>query len=244
MTEWIYKATATKVSLDETRRLADEFHFLCRSLYYETGEGSLKKRPQTQHVRFDDIIHFYYKQRNRKEPESIGSFQVVKAARHPERFGDQVEGTALVLVKDQALIELLKHELHPDKGYEPDPKHQAFMGWIIARRDVKTPVYPDELKGKRGRTVLAPLPSAQALDAPSSGARWSRITFDPEVMGGRPCIRGMRVTVGSIVGLLAAGRSVHEILQAYPYLKRADIHDALAYAAWRVEEQDLPLSVA
>lgn len=70
----------------------------------------------------------------------------------------------------------------------------------------------------------------------------SRITFDPQVMGGKPCIRGMRVTVGMIVGLLAAGRSVEEILEAYPYLEEADIRDALAYAAWRVEESDLPLT--
>ena len=65
--------------------------------------------------------------------------------------------------------------------------------------------------------------------------RLTRITFNPEVMGGKPCIRGMRVTVGTIVGLLAAGRSADEILKAYPYLEREDIQEALAYAAWRVE---------
>jgi len=69
-----------------------------------------------------------------------------------------------------------------------------------------------------------------------------RITLDPEVMGGRPCIRGMRVTVGMILGLLAAGRSFDEILNAYPYLEEADIREALSYAAWRVEENDLPLT--
>lgn len=70
-----------------------------------------------------------------------------------------------------------------------------------------------------------------------------RITLDPAVMGGKPCIRGLRVTVGTIVGLLAAGRSREEILQAYPYLEPGDIEEALAYAAWRVEERDVPLSV-
>lgn len=69
-----------------------------------------------------------------------------------------------------------------------------------------------------------------------------RITFDPQVMGGRPCIRGMRVTVGTVVGLLAAGRSHEDILQAYPYLEEQDIREALAYAAWRAEETDLPLT--
>jgi uncharacterized protein (DUF433 family) len=68
-----------------------------------------------------------------------------------------------------------------------------------------------------------------------------RITRDPLVMGGRPCIRGMRVTVGTIVGLLAAGRSHEEILNAYPYLEADDIRAALSYAAWRAEEVELPL---
>ncbi len=68
-----------------------------------------------------------------------------------------------------------------------------------------------------------------------------RITHDPNVMGGRPCIRGLRVTVGTLLGLLAAGRPESEILEAYPYLERADVHAALAYAAWRTQETELPL---
>ena len=62
--------------------------------------------------------------------------------------------------------------------------------------------------------------------------RWTeRITFDPAVMGGRPCIRGIRVTVGLVVGLIAAGRTEDEILRAYPYLEPGDVHAVLAYAA-------------
>ena len=68
-----------------------------------------------------------------------------------------------------------------------------------------------------------------------------RITRDPAVVGGRPCIRGMRVTVGTVVGLLAAGRTHEEILQAYPYLEPDDIRAALSYAAWRTEKVELPL---
>jgi len=68
-----------------------------------------------------------------------------------------------------------------------------------------------------------------------------RITFDPEVMGGRPCIRNMRVTVGTLVGLVAAGRARDEILKLYPYLENEDITQALTYAAWRAEEIDIPL---
>lgn len=68
-----------------------------------------------------------------------------------------------------------------------------------------------------------------------------RITTQPDVMGGKPTIRGLRVTVGTILGLLAAGHSIEKILQDYPYLEEADIRAALQYAAWRVEEIELPL---
>ena len=71
-----------------------------------------------------------------------------------------------------------------------------------------------------------------------------RITLDPAVMGGKACIRGLRVTVGTIVGLLAAGRAREEILKAYPYLEPQDIDQALGYAAWRVDEREVPLAVA
>jgi uncharacterized protein (DUF433 family) len=70
----------------------------------------------------------------------------------------------------------------------------------------------------------------------------TRITRDPAVMGGKPCIRGMRVTVGTVVGLMAAGHSEDDILKAYPYLEKEDLREALAYAAWRAEEFELPLT--
>jgi uncharacterized protein (DUF433 family) len=68
-----------------------------------------------------------------------------------------------------------------------------------------------------------------------------RITLDPLVMGGRPCVRGLRVTAGTVVGLMAAGHSIDRILEDYPYLQREDVQAALEYAAWRLEEVDLPL---
>lgn len=73
---------------------------------------------------------------------------------------------------------------------------------------------------------------------------FARITLDPAVMGGKACIRGLRVTVATIVGLLAAGRTRDEILAAYPYLEAPDIDEALAYAAWRLEERESPLAPA
>lgn len=71
---------------------------------------------------------------------------------------------------------------------------------------------------------------------------FDRITLDPDVMGGKPCIRGLRVTVGTVLGLLASGHSEEEILQAYPYLEKEDIRSALTYATWRVEEIEVALA--
>lgn len=72
----------------------------------------------------------------------------------------------------------------------------------------------------------------------------TRITLNPRVMGGKPCIRGLRVTVGTIVGLIASGYASAEILRLYPYLEEEDLREALAYAAWRAEEIELPLVTA
>jgi len=71
-----------------------------------------------------------------------------------------------------------------------------------------------------------------------------RITFDPKTMGGKPCIRGMRVTVGTLVGLVASGSSFDDILEAYPYIEIEDIKQALSYAAWRSEEIEMPFFAA
>jgi uncharacterized protein (DUF433 family) len=70
-----------------------------------------------------------------------------------------------------------------------------------------------------------------------------RITHDPSVMGGKPCIRGLRMTVSTVLGLLSTGKSRERILEAYPYLEAEDIDAAIAYAAWRLEERDEPLVV-
>jgi len=69
----------------------------------------------------------------------------------------------------------------------------------------------------------------------------NRITQQPDVMGGKACIRGMRVTVGMVVGQIGAGHSVDEVLADYPYLEREDIMQALRYAAWRSEEREVIL---
>ncbi len=66
-----------------------------------------------------------------------------------------------------------------------------------------------------------------------------RITQDPAVMGGKPCIRGLRVTVGMIVGQIGAGRSIDDLLADYPYLESEDVMEALRYAAWRAQEREI-----
>jgi uncharacterized protein (DUF433 family) len=71
-----------------------------------------------------------------------------------------------------------------------------------------------------------------------------RITFDPAIMGGKPCIRGMRVTVGMVVGMLATGHDKASLLELYPYLEPADIDQALSYAAWRAEEVEAHIDAA
>ncbi len=71
-----------------------------------------------------------------------------------------------------------------------------------------------------------------------------RITLDPAVMGGKPCLRGLRVTVGTVLGLMASGVSRERILSAYPYLEAEDLDAALSYAAWRLEEREENLTAA
>lgn len=73
---------------------------------------------------------------------------------------------------------------------------------------------------------------------------FTRITQDSAVMGGKPCIRGMRVTVGMIVGQIGAGRTIDELLADYPYLERDDVLEALRYAAWRAQEREIDLASA
>ncbi len=68
---------------------------------------------------------------------------------------------------------------------------------------------------------------------------FERITLDPNLMGGRPCLRGLRITVGTVVGLLASGESREAVLALYPYLEPGDIEAALTYAAWRAEEREV-----
>ena len=72
--------------------------------------------------------------------------------------------------------------------------------------------------------------------------KFERITVDPERMGGVPCVRGLRIPVATIVGMVAEGMSEAEILRAYPDLRKEDIREALRYAAEAVKERELPVA--
>jgi uncharacterized protein (DUF433 family) len=71
-----------------------------------------------------------------------------------------------------------------------------------------------------------------------------RITQQPEIMGGKACIRGMRVTVGMVVSQIGTGHTIDEVLADYPYLEREDVLQALRYAAWRAEEREIEIASA
>jgi uncharacterized protein (DUF433 family) len=83
--------------------------------------------------------------------------------------------------------------------------------------------------------------TTKSEEEPPSRAPFDRITFEPGKMGGQACIRGMRVTVGLVVSLVAEGLSWDEILADYPYLEREDIRQALSYAAWLAREEVIPI---
>ena len=111
---------------------------------------------------------------------------------------------------------------------------------------------PSRIEESRHARILparhsGPQDTISGMDTPlqtkprTGNLSFDRITFDPEVMGGKPCIRGMRVTVGTILGLLAAGYNEARILEAYPYLESEDIRQSLVYATWRAEEREVPL---
>jgi len=74
--------------------------------------------------------------------------------------------------------------------------------------------------------------------------QFSRITHNPAIMGGKACIRGMRVTVGNVLDQLSTGRSIEELLGDFPYLEKEDVLEAIRYAAWRMQEREIPFSIA
>jgi uncharacterized protein (DUF433 family) len=81
-------------------------------------------------------------------------------------------------------------------------------------------------------------------ELPDNFKMFDRITHDPQIMSGKPTIRGTRVTVGVIVAQIDAGRSIDEVLVDYPYLSREDVLEAVRYAAWRTEKRETDLAAS
>jgi uncharacterized protein (DUF433 family) len=94
------------------------------------------------------------------------------------------------------------------------------------------------------RIIDALVPKAAGVAAEVHMSEFTRITQQPDVMGGKACIRGMRVTVSMVVGQIGAGHSIEAVLADYPYLEREDVLQALRYAAWRSEEREVRLTGA
>ncbi|MDC3961545.1 hypothetical protein KEG38_47445 [Polyangium jinanense] len=139
MTDWFYKATPTKVSFEDTRDLAVNEGFLCRSAF----EGNKSRADNTRHVDFGDLLHLYFT--GDGDPKVIGSFQVVGPNKHadPGRFGKCVRGTRLFEVADP-VFESRLHAMRGNEGYEPDPVLKKMTGWILlARPDITTPPYAE-----------------------------------------------------------------------------------------------------
>lgn len=149
-----------------------------------------------------------------------------------------------VVVDFDANDRLIGIELE-DASRNTDLSELRVLALPVANLMVADRVSPQSVPFAGRQTTLAESREAYSVTGSTRFANdLPRITFDPSVMGGKPCIRGLRVTVGMIVGLVAAGYSTDEILQAYPYLESDDIRAALSYAAWRVEEREYPLAFA
>lgn len=241
MTEWAYRAKAKKRTLDDTRKLADEHGFLARSAHKKNHDAIAF----VQEVKAGDVIHFYY--REKRDIEPLGSYRVLDAQDDPTRFQPAFTTGEAALVKieevepNAALVELLRKSPRKGEGYKNDPKLDAFTGWRIARiPDVSPPDFSSWKFPQKGTLTRKRTPEEPA----STDARIARITHDVTVMAGKACIRGLRVTVGTIVNLLAAGRTEQEILAEYPYLEQADLRASLLYAAWRLQEREIPLEAA
>jgi uncharacterized protein (DUF433 family) len=244
MREWAYKVTAKKVSEQDTGHLAIDLGFLARSAYRRMRDGAPGGRiNNVAKVEPGDILHVYYV--TGRGPAQMGSFRVLASA--GDRF-DRVwaDGdAALVRVHDVeanvALLDLLRKRPPVGEGYRHDPKLDAFTGWLVQRLPDRAQPQFDDLDFP-GRNTLVPVPVTGP--AAAEDELLSRVLHDPAVMGGKPCIRGTRVTVGTILGLLSVGQSFEAILSDFPYLTELDLRAALAYAAWRAQERELPSEAA
>jgi len=238
MTEWAYKANEKRRSLPDTQALADEHGVLMRSAHRRDRHPV----PLVRKVQPGDVVHFYYRTKKHGIVK-LGSYRVLGA--EAPRFLPAGEGGALVRIADvpenEAILRFASHapEDESGTGYKKDPVLGDFTGFRIERiAGASTPAFEEWRFPAKGTLT------SKRATTPDPDALLARITHHPEVMAGKACIRGMRVTVGTILGLLAAGRSEQEVLSEYPYLEALDLRAALSYAAFRLEEREIPLEAA
>lgn len=148
--EWLYRASPSGENRDGTRKIADDFGFICRSVFADATKS--QRIPHVKSVDFDDVIHLYFVDDG--GGEVIGSYRVSLRG-HPrkELFGAGVEGPVLRTVVDPALIELLR------PCYAPDPKLGVFTGWPVVKVDEKAPSYhPGMFPGQNALFEYPPRP--------------------------------------------------------------------------------------
>lgn len=146
MTEWFYKATPTKVSYEETRDLAVNEGFICRSAYEENGSLA----DNAHQVDLQDIIHLYFSDEGKYRP--IGSFRVIgpKNHPHPERFTKIAQGTkSLFEIQDDYATTLSQLGEPGAERYKQDPVLKKLVGWALVKLDIETPLpAPDSIKNQ------------------------------------------------------------------------------------------------
>lgn len=247
MAEWAYKVTPRKRSDPDTKRLAEHFGFLARSAYKRMAGGRAGGRiNRVAKVVPGDVLHVYYV--SKKSPPWSGSFRVLDPASSSARFApvwpDEPAALARVVDGDdnRDLLDFLAKKPGSGEGYRHDPKLDLFTGWLVEPLPDRR---PPKLEGIfRDRNMLVSVEEGTREEQAASDELLSRIVHDPDVMGGKPCIRGTRVTVGTVLGLLASGHSFATVLADFPYLQEIDVRAALAYAAWRTQEREIPLEAA
>lgn len=123
-------------------------------------------------------------------------------------------------------------------GLSSEASHVGYL----AESESSYRVFAQRNPAEKTTYLYRDVPDDQSMEGGGRMQQFERITQAPGLMGGKACIRGMRVTVGMIVGQIGDGASIDEILADYPYLEREDVMQALLYAAWRTEEREvLPL---
>ncbi|WP_437671146.1 DUF433 domain-containing protein [Sorangium sp. So ce131] len=255
MPEWAYKVTGRKKPDEDTTRLADAFGFVARSAYRRMkNDAAGGAVGNVKRVRPGDVLHVYYihTAHNERRHRLVGTYRVLDPASLGGRFEPlwPERNAALARVIDlednRGLLDALREQPASGEGYRPDPKLGVFTGWCVERaHGLTAPEFEDiNFHGRHGRHTLVRVDGDLGERRSAEGELLSRIVRSPEVMGGRPCIRGTRVTVGAILSLLSVGHSFEAVLEDYPYLQEADLRAALAYAAWFMSRRDPPREAA